>query len=250
MEDAVRTLKRQRTRMLLANLVYFTVLLLVGAMLFLKNAVSGAVGCLLVLGCLAGYLLLVRPMSRRYIQIVRETILRNTVCAELAEVAYCPKQGISLETLQACGVVQPSADTFMSREHISGTNGTMEVELADVTFPMIENGYNAMFNGVFVQLRWPGENFSPAMVERGETGSLCLPKQQKELIDQIGELIPGSLYLKAKGETLTLLLRGRFLCFRVNPLMQISEGTLGANPFPELEQALRLARLMRMSGRS
>ena len=40
-------------------------------------------------------------------------------------------------------------------------------------------------------------------------------------------------------------LRGRFLGFRINPLMRINEATLGVNPFPELAQALRLARLMR-----
>ena len=45
--------------------------------------------------------------------------------------------------------------------------------------------------------------------------------------------------------TLPLLLRGRFLGFRINPLMRINEATLGVNPFPELAQALRLARLMR-----
>lgn len=67
-----------------------------------------------------------------------------------------------------------------------------------------------------------------------------------ELVESLGELIPGSLYLKAGGETLTLLLRGRFLGFRVNPLVQISEQTLGANPFPELRQAMQLARLMQL----
>ena len=76
--------------------------------------------------------------------------------------------------------------------------------------------------------------------------ALKLPKQQMELVEKLGELIPGSLYLKAGGETLTLLLRGRFLGFRVNPLMQISEQTLGANPFPELGQVIQLARLMRL----
>lgn len=89
----------------------------------------------------------------------------------------------------------------------------------------------------------PGADFAPVTVKAGETGSLSLPKQQMELVESLGELIPGSLYLKAGGETLTLLLRGRFLGFRVNPLVQISEQTLGANPFPELRQAMQLERL-------
>ena len=134
----------------------------------------------------------------------------------------------------------------MSREHITGNCGTMAVEMADVTFPIIEDGRNAMFSGAFVQLAWPGADFAPTTVKAGETGSLGLPKQQMELVESLGELIPGSLYLKAGGETLTLLLRGRFLGFRVNPLVQISEQTLGANPFPELRQAMQLARLMQL----
>ena len=134
----------------------------------------------------------------------------------------------------------------MSREHVTGRCGTMSVELADVTFPIIEDGHNAMINGSFVQLVWPGANFAPVTVKAGEWKDLTLPKQQMELVAKLGELIPGSLYLKAGGETLTLLLRGRFLGFRINPLMQISEQTLGANPFPELGQVIQLARLMRL----
>ena len=96
------------------------------------------------------------------------------------------------------------------------------VAVIGATFPIIEDGRNAMFSGAFVQLAWPGADFAPATVKAGETGSLSLPRQQMELVERLGELIPGSLYLKAGGETLTLLLRGRFLGFRVNPLVQIS----------------------------
>ena len=66
MKEAVQTLKRQRVRMMLVNLAYFIVLLILGVLLFLKNAGGGAIGYLLIAACLAGYLLLVRPMSRRY----------------------------------------------------------------------------------------------------------------------------------------------------------------------------------------
>ena len=225
MTEAVQ--KRQRVRMILVNLAYFMVLLLLGVLLFLQNDAAGVTGYLLVAACLAGYLLLVRPMSKRYVNAVREAILRYAVCAELTDFNQQSKSGVTAEAVRACGLVPASADTFMSREHITGNCGTMAVEMADVTFPIIEDGRNAM-------------------VKAGETGSLSLPKQQMELVESLGELIPGSLYLKAGGETLTLLLRGRFLGFRVNPLVQISEQTLGANPFPELRQAMQLARLMQL----
>ena len=237
MTEAVQTLKRQRVRMILVNLAYFMVLLLLGVLLFLQNDAAGVTGYLLVAACLAGYLLLVRPMSKRYVNAVREAILRYAVCAELTDFNQQSKSGVTAEAVRACGLVPASADTFMSREHITGNCGTMAVEMADVTFPIIEDGRNAMFSGA---------DFAPVTVKAGETGSLSLPKQQMELVESLGELIPGSLYLKAGGETLTLLLRGRFLGFRVNPLVQISEQTLGANPFPELRQAMQLARLMQL----
>lgn len=247
MKEAVQTLKRQRVRMMLVNLAYFIILLVLGVLLFLKNAGGGAVGYLLIAACLAGYLLLVRPMSRRYTAAVRDAVIRYTVCGELSSCDYQPKSGTTLEKVQVCGLVPASSrKAFMSREHITGCAGTMSVELADVTYPIVEDGRNAMFNGVFVQLVWPGANFTPVTVKAGEWDGLKLPKQQLELVEKLGELIPGSLYLKAEEETLTLLLRGRFLGFRVNPLMQVSEQILSANPFPELGQAVQLARLMRL----
>lgn len=248
MTEAVQALRRQRMRMMLVNLVYFIVLLLLGVLLFLKNAAAGTAGYLLAAACLAGYFLLVRPMSRRYVNAVREAILRYAVCAELTGLEYRPKSGVAAEAVRACGLVPASADAFVSREHVAGNCGTMAVEMADVTFPIIEDGRNAMFSGAFVRLTWPGANFAPVTVRAGETRDLSLPGQQMELVEKLGELIPGSLYLKTGSETLTLLLRGRFLGFRVNPLMQISEQTLRVNPFPELGQAVLLARLMRLKG--
>lgn len=246
MTEAVQVLKRQRVQMMLVNLSYFMVLLFLGVLLFLTDAAKGVMGYLLAAVCLTGYFLVVRPMSKRYINAVRETVLRYSVCSALSNFQHQVKSGIAKEAVRACGLITASADTFLSREHITGNCAAMAVEMADVTFPIIEDGRNAMFNGVFVQISWPGTEFVPVTVKAGELGELNLPKQQMELLKALGELIPGSLYLKAEGATLTLLLRGRFLSFHVNPLIQINEKTLGANPFPELEQAIKLARLMRL----
>lgn len=240
MERALKELRRRRVWMLLANLAYFLALLAVGAAVFLGN---GAGGGLLAAVCVAGYLLLVRPMRQRYVAGVRREILCRTVCAPLTDVCYAPKEGVEAETVRE---VFPMADdgAFMSREHITGRTGSLRAEAADVTFPIREEGRRAMFSGALVRLTWPGSEFPPLSVDAGGLQGLSLPRGQRELLEKLNEFIPGSLYLRAKGETLTLLLRGRFLALRVNPLMQLSERTLGSNPFPELEQAVHLAKLM------
>lgn len=244
MTEAIQALRRQRVQMMLVNLVYFLALLTLGMLLFLTDAVGSVLGYLLVAVCLGGYFLLVRPMSKRYVNAVREAVLRYSVCSVLTNFRHQVKEGVSAQTVRASGLVTASADNFLSREHITGSCATMAVEMADVTFPIIEDGRNAMMSGAFVQITWPGAEFAPVTVKAGQLEELSLPKQQMALLEALGELIPGSLYLKAEGETLTLLLRGRFLSFHVNPLVQINEKTLGANPFPELEQAIKLARLM------
>lgn len=63
-------------------------------------------------------------------------------------------------------------------------------------------------------------------------------------MEALGELIPGSLYLRCGGEGLTVLLRGRFLGAPINPLLSADRRLLETNPLPELDQAVRLVRLM------
>lgn len=243
MADVLQTLKRQRTRMLLINLAYFTALLALGVLLFLKNA-GGTPGFVMIAVCLTGYLMLVRPLSRQYLRSMRETLLLHTVCAKLADCEYRSKGGVPAEVVRTCGLVSISADSFMSREHITGRCGTMSVEMADVTFPIVERNRNAMFSGAFVQLTCPGAKFIPFTVQAGQWDHLVLPPKQLALVKELEALIPGSLYLKTAGETMTLLLRGRFLGFRINPLVELTEKTLRANPFPELESAIALAHMM------
>lgn len=248
MEDALRTLKKKRLGMMLLNLAYFVALLLLGVAVFLKNA--GGTGYLLIGLCLAAYLLAVRPVSRRYTAALREAILRHSVCGELEDFQYQPKSGVSWETVGGSGLISTSSEAaFISREHITGRCGTMAVELADVTFPIVEDSRNAMFSGAVLQLTWPEAGFAPATVRAGELEGLELPKQQLELVEQLGSLIPGSLYLQTREDRITVLLRGRFLGFPINPLTPVTEKTLEANVFPELRQALQLARLMRMTRR-
>lgn len=243
MAESLAALRRKHTDVLLLNLLYFLALLVLGVLFFLKGF-GGMAAYVLAVLCVVGYLFLVRPMQKRYVSAVRESVLRHTVCAGLEGLTYQPKGGVTAEDVQASGlfsIIRPNA--FMSREHITGQTGPVQVELADVTFPIVENGLNAMFSGAFLELTWPGMALPETTVQAGETRAV-LPKQQRALVKELGELIPGSLYLQSGGRKLTLLLRGRFLGFPVNPLLPASDRILQANPFPELEQALRLIRLM------
>ncbi len=243
MAESLAALQRRHKSLLLMNLLYFLTLLALGVLFFLKGF-GGAAAYVLAALCAAGYLLLVRPAQKRYAGEVREALLRHTVCAGLDGLTYEPKGGVTAEDVQASGLfpaIRPNA--FVSREHITGQAGPVRVELADVTFPIAENGLNAMFSGAFVELTWPGAELPETTVRSGETDAE-LPKKQMTLVRELGELIPGSLYLHSGGEKLTLLLRGRFLGFPVNPLMSPARINQTADPFPELARAMELMRLM------
>lgn len=245
MTETLQTLKQKRVRMMLLNLAYFLALLVLGALIFLKG--MGGAAYLTAAICVAVYLLTVRPVSRRYTAAVREAVLRYGVCGDLTDICYEPKGGVTAEQVRASGLMPASTrGAFMSREHLTGYSGTLSVELADVTYPIVENGLNTMFSGTFVQLNWHGVNFAPVIVKAGNLDGLELPRAQMELLQEMGRLIPGSLYFRTEGDTLTVFLRGRFLGFRLNPLMEIEEKTLRSNVFPELKQAMQLARLMRL----
>ena len=70
------------------------------------------------------------------------------------------------------------------------------------------------------------------------------PAGEKKLLEQACSYIPGSLYLRTQGDEMEILVRGRFLGFRINPLMQLTESTLNASPLPELKPLLELLRRM------
>lgn len=241
MAGAMQDLSRKRLGVFALNLVYFLVLLGLGALLFLQGALEGAYW--LVAACLILYLLIVRPATKRYIRLVRREILDATLGQVLEDYQYDEKGGVTPQQVQNSGLVPTtSPKSFFSREHITGHQGAIQVEAADVTFPIREGKLNAMFSGCYICLTWPGAELPDVTVRRGEYRKLSLPIKQKELLDQMCSYIPGNLYLYTSGQQAQLLLRGRFLGFRINPLMPVSESA--ESPLPELELALRLVRLM------
>lgn len=248
-DSTLAALRRRRTTVLLLSLVYFVVLLALGVLFFLRG-MGGVAAYVLAALCAAGYLLLVRPMRGRYTAAVREAVIRYTVCGGIEDLSYAPKGGIPTLYVRDVGLfegIRPGA--FMSREYVSGRSGPIRVEAADVTFPIVEEGRNAMFSGLLMDLTWPGASLPPAEIRGGDTGGVRLPGHQLAMVEALGELIPGSLYLRSSGERLTVLLRGRFLGIPINPLLPPDSRLLKTNPLPELDQAVRLVRLMGGDGK-
>lgn len=242
MDAAVGALKRHRRNILVLNLFYFLLLLATGALIFLVGV--GGVFYLLAGACVVLYIFLVRPATRRYVSKLREEILRSTLGQHLEDWQYDPKDGVSSQQVQASGLISTTSPrSFYSREHISGRAGSIQIELADVTFPIWERARNAMFSGCFLRLRWPGMQFPSLMVRAGDTSALQLPGRQMELLEEMGSLIPGSLYLKMEGDSVNVLLRGRFLGFSINPLAAVTQSLLETDPLPEMGELIQLARL-------
>lgn len=249
MAGTLKTLRRKRTGVFVLNLLYFLALLGLGFLLFLRGQTGAAY--VLVAVCVVLYLLAVRPVTKRYVAQVREAIFANTLGRLLEDYQYSPKSGVTAQQVQASGLVPTtSPKSFFSREHVTGRQGAVQVEIADVTFPIREGGLNAMFSGCYIRLDRPGADLPGLTVERRVRDDLDIPAKQRALLEQIGGFIPGNFYLKAEGETAEVLLRGRFLGFRINPLLPVGEQTLNTSPLPELELLLDLFRLMDRPGTS
>lgn len=238
-QEETRLLQKRRVKMILTNLLYFAVMLAVSLVMFLKGA--GQLIYVLVLALLLFYIFAARPMMKGFENDLRRAILSHSVMARLDNAVYDPKGGISSEYLVKAGfvnVINPQG--FLSRELIRGKKGKADVEIADVTFPFHENGLNKMFSGCFIHIVNPGADYGVLDVKAGDVRSIGSERERK-IARKLGEFIPGSLYLHREGEELSVLLRGRFVGFQINPLGEVHESTLMSDPLSELEQALELA---------
>ncbi len=246
MSSELAALQKKRLAMMLSNLLYFLVLLVLGYLLLIRGMGGKAYAAAAVL---AVYLLLLRPMTNRYKTAVREAILRRTVCRGLTDVTYEPGKGVSAEEFLASGLVNTlSEKSFLSREKVTGRKNTCAVTMADVIFPIRENGLNAMSSGLYLRLVRPGAAFPELTVRAGQTDDLPLKGPALSLLEEMAAFIPGNLYMRAGADELHLFFRGRFVGFQVNPLMNITENTLRNDPIPELQQALRLSQMLAGQG--
>ena len=237
--DELKELQKQRVRILLTNIAYFTALLVIALIMLFKNA--GQWIYLPVAALVLFYLLADRPMLKRFEQRLRISILKHGTLKNLDSWSYEPKNGLSPDIIVEAGFINViRTDSFLSRELISGRKNDISVQIADVTFPIYEGGYNKMFSGCLIHLHNPGKDMELLDVKAGDASHLKAGREKK-LIEKLGEFIPGSLYLHRKGENIDILLRGRFVGFQINPLGEIRESTLNSDPLPELKVALELA---------
>ena len=237
--EELKELKAQRVRILLTNIAYFTALLIVSLFMLFKNA--GQWIYLPVAALVVFYIFIDRPMLKGFEQSLRAAILKYGVFNNLDEWSYEPKKGLSPDIIKDAGFINViKSSSFLSRELIRGNKGKIQVEIADVTFPIYEGGFNKMFSGCLMHITVPGAKMEEMDVRAGDVSQLK-PGREKKLAAKLGEFIPGSLYLHRKGENLDVLLRGRFVGFQVNPLSEVRESTLGSDPLPELKTVLMLA---------
>ncbi len=239
MEARIKALTRERTRVFCLCIGYFLLILAAGSLVFWKDASYAQI---LVVACVAIYLVLVRPMLSRYKGRLRRELLEIHLGKHLKNMTYDPKGGCSREDLEKTQLVPLPLDSFLSRELVKGRSGGFSVTMADVTFPIRVGSQNQMLSGCAIRVEAGQNQFRPLRVEAGEVLGGFPTEKEEVLLETIGSLIPGSLYVNAQETRLDVILRGRFLGWRINPLMEVTAGTLAYDPMPELKPVLDLAR--------
>lgn len=243
MGEILSELKKRRTILLLANIIYFLILLILGLFILVRG--RRGIWYVAVAVTLLAYIFLIRPMISRYRQAIRREIIKNGVCREMEKTTYDPKAGFTVEEFRASGLVNTVSDkAFLSREKVSGRMGRLQFVMADVTFPIRENGRNAMSNGLYLKVTGENAEFPILTVRAGQTDNLQIQEKAASLLKEMTSFIPGNLYIQSQPHELHLFFRGRFVCFHVNPLMNITDNTLKTNPLPELQQSLQLAQAL------
>ena len=242
-ELTVQVLKKRRVRMILINLLYFIALLVIGLVMFFGNA--GYMIYIPAAAAVLTYIFFIRKLLKDYEYDLREAILRGSVMGHLEDPVYDRKGGISYQYLLDAGFINViNASSYLSRELIRGTREDMEVQLADVTFPVREDGLNKMFSGCLIHIESRSFQFEELDVRAGDYKAVA-EGEIRRLVKKLGSFIPGSLYLHSGGNTVDILLRARFIGFQINPLGEVSIKLLESDPLPELGQAISLAEMLR-----
>ena len=249
MESILSDLKKRRLLLLMTNLAYFVLLLVLGYLILIRGyggAWYAAAGVIIV-----AYVLIIRPITVSYKKSVRRAILQYGVCRELTGMTYKPKSGFTVEEFQASELVNTVSDkAFLSREKVIGHKGGFRIAMADVTFPIRENGRNAMSSGLYLTITGNNVIFPKLTVRAGQFDDLQINGAAASLLQEMASFIPGNLYIQTQTDAIHLFFRGRFVCFPVNPLININEKTLQSNPLPELQQSIKLAQILMLQGRA
>lgn len=244
MKETVAKLKRARLMVLLANLAYFLAVLALGFLIFVKG--RGGLMYALVAAAVVVYLVLIRPLTARYKRTVREGLLRENVCCGMSDFAYRPKEGFTAQEFMDAGLMAgDTGKAFLSRELVTACRGGFRLKMADVTFPVKKDGLNAMFNGLLLHVTNDGVTLPELNLTGGEE-DVPVQTAARSLLEQLR----GDFRLRTGEQGLYLLVRGCFIGFPVNPLLNITEKTMEAKLLPEADCAVRLAQVLSMQGHS
>lgn len=218
---------------MLMSLAYFVAMLITGTIIFFKGGTI--VLWVLLAALVASYIFLVRPMLKKHVQEIRVATLETSLFCKLKEYSYEPKMGVSQQEVSESKLFnQDLTGSFLSRQLITGRLQDSSLKMADVTFPIRENGRNAFFNGVFIHLHRSGANAALLKVLAGEWDEQKVSDQQQQILKKLCSFIPGNCYMRIQGEDAYALLRGVFIDYQINPLVEVTKNTITTNPVPEV----------------
>lgn len=242
MKAAFAQLRKKRLMVLLANLLYFLAVLVLGFLIFVKG--QGGLLYGLVAAILITYLALVRPITARYKRFVREILLRENVCKGMKDFTYAPKEGFTAAEFQSSGLMPGDVGkAFLSREKVTARNDTLKLEMADVTFPVKVNGLNAMFNGMLLRITSEDAEFPPLRLDEENWETAMVPSEARKVLNQM-KAREGQFILQVRAHTMYLLTRGCFIGFPVNPLLNITEKTMQTELLPEVRCGIHVAQAL------
>ena len=120
--------------------------------------------------------------------------------------------------------------------------------MADVTFPVKVDGLNAMFSGMLLEICSEDREFPELRLDGENWYTEPVNADARQALDDL-KARGGQLLLQSRGRTLYLLVRGSFLGFPVNPLLNVTEKTMEAELLPEVRGALRVSQTLCGQGR-
>ncbi|WP_205703163.1 MULTISPECIES: hypothetical protein [Acutalibacteraceae] len=243
MEGCLESLQKARRQMLTANIAYFLALLAAGLLiLYLTDERLRYLG---IAVCISVYLTVVRPLGKRYRLSIREAVLKNIFGKKLKDYTYEPGRGIQKRQVADTDLFPMKSDkAFLSRELVCGSSGNCSVEIADVAFPICIDRQNEMFNGCFIQVEFQKTIHSSVCIKAGNV------EEEREITYRTDKFLKklaseyGNIYLRVQENKLTMLCRGKFLGFRINPLYPVTSELFLFDPLPEFKKAMDLVQLM------
>jgi len=272
-------LEARRQKIRLWYLMYVVGCVVVVILFFLNRQIMAAFALVL----LVLYVFALRPMMKKLrLEFSRENV-RVSTGALFEDFSHEVKKGIAPEVIDQAGLVPVSLKKgFISREYMTGRNGRLRVEAADISSSyMTQQGgkqRHAWVAGAWTHVTLPaGTGQDLRIVHKGmmdeglcrkyfehRQGLVCL-RTGNETVDEhffvygaegglpssrflrllvdLQQYTPGQVSLALRADKLHVLITSRFLSFSGLPLNEpVSQKLVDTMPFPEMEKILELAR--------